>query len=411
MRQRDRLSRAVLGGTIEPGLGPVLLTIGLGVSGMYMFWSMFALWAIAEFGMTKGTVGLVYLAGALVGMSGGLLGGAISDRVGRRRVILGASLAQLALTSVLVVPGLPVAAAVGVLVAFALTQPIRGAASGALIADLVPDARRTAAFGTFRIVFNAGALLGPLLAAGLVSISWSAVHVGIATMYALSSLAATRLPDTREGVSGSRTPSVLAPFRSGVFRVLLVAGILAATTYNAFETLLPISLTQEHGYAPAAWGVLFAVNPLLVMLFQLRVTRWTSPLPQGVRLALGLLGMGGSFLLTLGGTGVGVLVAVVVVFVAGEMLWSPNADALTARAAPPESRGAFLGALGISSWLGGAIAPAIGLRVADIAGDEVMWIVIAAISAAGALAFLVADRLVASEARTRPAAMALEPAG
>ena len=67
------------------------------------------------------------------------------------------------------------------------------------------------------------------------------------------------------------------------------------------------------------------------------------------------------------------------------MLWAPTADALAARLAPCEVRGAAMGTLAISIWIGGALAPAAGLRVADAAGDAAMWatIAVAATCAAG----------------------------
>jgi MFS family permease len=406
---KGSLVRWVLGGQVEPGLGPLLTTLGLSVAGMYMFWSFFALWAIEELGMGKSDVGLAYLLAAGLGMTGGLTGGTLSDRLGRKPVIVAASIAQICLAATLVVPGLPVAAAVVVLVLFALTQPVRGAAQMALIADVVPKGRRTQAFGTFRVTFNAGALTGPLVAAGLVSVSWSALHAGVAIVFSLALLSALRLPAgrpvaaDRDGQARARRGIV-----SPVFAALFLAGLLAAVTYNAFETLLPVSLTQEHGYAPAAWGVLFAINPVLVLVLQLRVTRWSQPLRPPVRLALAMLMMGCSFLLLLVSAAPAVLVTILAVFVLGEMLWAPNADALTARVAPARSRGAFMGALGISTWLGGALAPAVGLHLAEVGGDEAMWLAIATVATLGALAFVIAERM--SHAHPRPGAMATTPA-
>ena len=405
-----RLLRRIVGGDIEPGLGPLLLTLGLGVSGMYMFWSFFALWAIEELGMSKGSVGLAYLGAAVLGMTGGIVGGTVSDRVGRKPVILVAGVGQIVLTGILVIPGIPAPVAVTVLALFALTQPIRGAAQGALVADVVPEERRPHAFGTFRVAFNTGALLGPLIAAGLVTLSWSALHAGVVTLYVLSLLAALRLPSLPPVAAGANErASVIGQFASPVFLSLFVAGLFAATTYNAFETLLPVSLTQEHGYAPAAWGVLFAINPVLVLLLQMRITRWSQPLAPAVRLPIAMLMMGFSFLLLLVASAPVALVTILVVFVVGEMLWAPNADSLIAKAAPVASRGAFMGALGISTWIGGALAPAVGLRIADVGGDSLMWVVVAAVSLCGAVGFIVAERLVSE--RAPDAAPAAQPSG
>ena len=170
-----------------------------------------------------------------------------------------------------------------------------------------------------------------------------------------------------------------------VFATVFAAALLAMMTYNAFETLMPVSLTTEHGYPAASWGILFVVNPVLVMLFQLRVTRWTTGIPRHeARARAGADGL--RFLPLVTTAWAPVLVLILVVFVAGEMLWAPAADALAAKLAPPEARGATMGTMGIAMWVGGALAPALGLHVADTAGDAAMWTLIAVVGlAAGAL--------------------------
>ena len=97
-------------------------------------------------------------------------------------VILVAGGAQITLASVLVIPGISTTIAVAVLISYGFAQPARGAAQMALIADVVPPERRPHAFGTFRVTFNAAALVGPLLAAVLVSLSWTLVHLGVVTL-------------------------------------------------------------------------------------------------------------------------------------------------------------------------------------------------------------------------------------
>src|SRR5262245_16454412 len=184
----------LLGGDLEPGVGPILLTVGLAVTAQYAFWAFFAVWAIDELGMANGDVGLAFLAAALVGVTGGLIGGTASDRLGRRPVILTAATAQAVVPVALLVPGLPAAGAVAVLAVLTFSQPVRWASQSALLADLVPEDRREHAFASVRIAFNTGAVGGPLLGAVLVSVGWQALHAGVVALFALSALTALRLP-------------------------------------------------------------------------------------------------------------------------------------------------------------------------------------------------------------------------
>jgi MFS family permease len=386
--RKNGLLPRILGGDLEPGVSKILVTLALAVTAQYAFWAFFAVWAIEELGMAKGDVGLAFLAAAVVGIAGGLVGGAASDRVGRKPVVLVGAAAQTLVPLVLLVPGLPPGGAVAVLALLTFSQPVRWSAQSALLADLVPEERRESAFGSVRIAFNTGAVGGPLVGAALVALSWQALHAGVVVLFALSFLTALRLPSlpapTR--AAGEAATSWRAAVLTPVFVTVFAAALLAMMTYNAFETLMPVSLTTEHGYPAASWGILFVVNPVLVMLFQLRVTRWTSGVPAGAKLALGLTLMGCAFVPLMTTAWAPVLVLILVVFVAGEMLWAPTADAVAAKLAPPEARGAVMGTMGIAMWVGGALAPAVGLRVADTAGDAAMWgVVVLAGVGAGSL--------------------------
>jgi MFS family permease len=375
------------------------VTLGLAVTAQYAFWAFFAVWAIEELGMEKGDVGLAFLGAALLGITGGLIGGTASDRLGRKPVVLVGAIAQTVVPAALLIPGLSTTGAVIVLAVLTFSQPVRWSAQSALLADLVPEERRESAFGSVRIAFNTGAVGGPIIGAGLVALSWDALHVGIVVLYALSLLTALRLPSLPAPArdSGSARASWRAAVLTPVFATVFGAALLAMMTYTAFETLMPVSLTTEHGYPPASWGILFVVNPILVMLFQLRVTRWTSGIPTGRKLALGLTLMGCSFLPLVTTAWAPVLVLILVVFVAGEMLWAPAADAVAAKLAPPEARGAVMGTMGIAMWVGGAMSPAVGLRVADTSGDAAMWMLIAIVAVGAGALYWTAVRLLARE--------------
>ena len=63
----------------------------------------------------------------------------------------------------------------------------------------------------------------------------------------------------------------------------MAASVFAWVVYVAYETVLPISLVESHGIPAWGWGLLLVVNPLLVTLFQLRLTRRVSGVPTARR--------------------------------------------------------------------------------------------------------------------------------
>ena len=126
--------------------------------------------------------------------------------------------------------------------------------------------------------------------------------------------------------------------RDHPFLLFMVSSVFATMTYIATETLLPISLATTHNLAPAAWGVLMIVNPLLVTLFQLRLTRSTARHRAVGEARHGDADDGLPFLLLNWNGSAPVIVLVILIFVFGEMLWVPTSQAVVAALAPADIR-------------------------------------------------------------------------
>ena len=180
------------------------------------------------------------------------------------------------------------------------------------------------------------------------------------------------------------------------FLLFLGSAVFAWLTYVAYEVVLPVSIVDGYGYEPSAWGFLVWVNPLLVTLFQVRLTRFATPLSPAPKLMLAMLVMGLPYLVLVWTHSLAAIVFVVVVFVFGEMLWVPTSQAVVADLAPADIRGAYMGAFGSAPAIGFALAPLIGLQVRNSFGDEATWAMFAVIgviaAVLGGLALLGLDR-------------------
>ncbi|HEX7254770.1 MAG TPA: MFS transporter [Gaiellaceae bacterium] len=385
--------RRLFGGEVDPAIRPVLASVGFGALGQFAFFAFFAIWVLTERGAEATEVGLAYTCSGLAAVGGSLLGGRVSDRIGRQPVIVAASVVQTITPAVLLVPELPIMASYGVLVVMGFVQPVRGTAQRALLADLIGEEGREEAYGAFRVVLNAGATLGPLAGAALVTWRWEPLFAGIVLAYVCAFVAALRLPESaRRAAAGAARPSLRPLVRDGALLAVFVATIGGWCTYAAFELLVPISLTQTHGIAPATWGLLFAMNPIVIVALQLRITRRTAATPRGLKLAAGVLLMASPYLALEVSAALPVVIAVLLVVVLGEMLWAPASEALIADLAPPELRGVYLGTANAASWLGLSLAPAVGLQARAAFGDSGMWLLLLAIGVTGAALYLVAWR-------------------
>jgi len=269
-----------------------------------------------------------------------------------------------------------------------------------MVADLVPPDRHEAAYSSVRVAANLGVVLGPPLG-GLMLVlgSWSALFPTVAVLSALAWVIAWRYLPHRGEFSPEGPPqrgSLATILRDRAFLLFLGSAVFAWLVYVAYEVVLPVSLVDGYGYQPAAWGFLVWVNPLLVALFQVRLTRVTAPLPPAPKLVLALLVMGLPFLLLVWTHSLAAILFVIVVFVVGEMLWVPTSQAVVAELAPADIRGAYMGAFGSAPAIGFALAPMIGLQMRNSFGDEATWAMFAAIgvvaAAFGGLALAGLDR-------------------
>lgn len=282
---------------------------------------------------------------------------------------------------------------------------IVGAASQALVADVVPQHRHEAAYASVRVAMNLGVTMGPVIGGMLlIGEQWARLFLGVAALLVVATGLAWRLLPER-GEHAPEEPPDRGSFavikRDRPFLLFLLSGALAYLVYVAYETVLPISAVDTYGLAPSTWGFLVILNPALVTLFQLRLTRRLAHVPAGPKLVVAMLLMGFPFLLLSANASIPMFTFVIVVFVIGEMLWVPTSQAIVARLAPADVRGAYMGAFGSTAAVGFALGPFTGLQLRGASGDAAMWSFFAAVSVAaavtGALAVLATRREPAAE--------------
>ena len=384
MRPLAALYRVIFGSDTDRALRPILAINFAGQLAGSTVWSFVGIWAIKKLGADQALLGLAYLVSALIGVGSGYLGGHLSDHFGRRLLILTGWIGQTAVVLGFVAAGSSAKAGLLVLCFGGLFFQIGNAAGQALVADLVPSERHESAYAAVRVASNLGITFGPPLGGLLLLVgSWNALFIGAAALSALGfSLAVLFLP-ARGAYAPEEPPSrgsfaVIAHDRP--FLLFLLSAAFAWLVYVAFETVLPISLVSSHGYSSSTWGFLVIVNPLLVTFFQLRLTQRAASVPAAVKLAVGLPLMGVPFLLLSVNDALPVVMLILFLFVIGEMLWVPTSQMAVAGLAPPDLRGAYMGAFGSMGAIGFALAPFIGLEVRKSFGDSAVWILQAALS-------------------------------
>jgi predicted MFS family arabinose efflux permease len=384
------LVRLIWGDQLDPALRPLVAVDAVGSLGGTMLFPFVGVWAIERLGASQVELSLGFLAGACGAFVAGYVGGHVSDHVGRRPVILTTTAAFVLVPVALALVGHRVLAGLAVLALMSIFGSASGAAEDAMVADLLPEDRRVTGYASVRVAKNLGVSFGPPLGALLLlGAAWDHLFFGVAALAVVTWALAWRLLPA-VGRFAPREPPKRGSFavvrRDRSFLVFAGAMSLAWMTYVAFDSLLGISLVRSHGFSPSTWGFLVAINPILVTLVQLRLTRATARFPASLKLAVAMPLMGIPFALLRFDDGAWFVVLLVAVFVVGEMLWVPTSQGVAAAFAPDDLRGAYMGVFGSASQVAWAITPFVGLQIRAAFGDAAMWDVVAVLSLVAAAA-------------------------
>ncbi|MFE3323280.1 MDR family MFS transporter [Streptomyces sp. NPDC059176] len=338
-------------------------------------------------GVPIATTGLI-LAGVGVGsVISQPVGGVITDRFGRRIALTGGMIANGAvLLSLGHAESLPAIAAC----AFALgvTIDLFRPASQALVADAVPAADRTRAFGlllwSVNLGFSAAMVMGGYLAThGFHLLFW--VDAVACAVFGL--LVWFAVPETHRPAPGGRPDGT---FRNALADKVMVAFagvvVLYATVFQQAFATLPLAMSGS-GLSSGAYGTVMGVNGIVVIAVQPLIGHRLAAFDKSRVLAFGftVAACGNALVALASGTLVyGVAVAV---WSLGEVLVFAVTASIVADLAPAHLRGRYNGFLGMAWGTGFLVAPVVGTRLLAV-GAPVLWLSCAALCVLAAVAQL-----------------------
>lgn len=347
-------------------------------------------------GFTPATAGLVVAAYGAAALVAAPVSGRLCDRFGPIR-IMRASLLLSGLVQLLFPLARSVPAVFAAAVALALTAEAFRPANMAIVGELVAPDRRKTAFSVNRLAINLGMSIGPALGGFLAAVSFRSIFVvdGLTSLAAGGILVASRFPDRAAAppapADGSARPAPGGAMRDPRLLFFLLAGLLpVALVFFQHVSSMPLFLVQDLGMSAAAYGLLFSLNTLLIVLLEVPLNIATSGWTHRRTLSLGALltAVGfGALGLARGPAGVA---ATVVVWTFGEMFFFPGMAAYVSDIAPQERRGAYMGMAQMGMALAFTIGPWAGNAVLERAGGRVVWgaTFVLGLAAAAALARL-----------------------
>ncbi len=348
-----------------------------------------------ELGVPMRIVGTILMVSAATGALAQIWGGEISDRLGRRSIMIYSILTR-GIAFLLVSYFVLVRSHYLVVAVFLVFNSLIGSlflpASNAMIADVADAKSRVEAYGLIRIGANAGWAIGPALGGFLATVSYSSLFVITSICCIASALIIKFFTDESLVKTGSEEPGfrdVLSIGKDKVFMRLCFYTIIIHIVMGQLIAPLSVYAVERLGITKLQMGYLFSLNGLMVVALQYPITKIIK---RGELVKYLIIG---SFLYGLGYFTVGLaysmiaLLLSVVIITFGEMIISPSATALASYLAPENRKGRYLGFFGLTHTLGWSVGPFVGGVLLDVFPGRTVfiWIIITVLSVIAAWGF------------------------
>jgi len=322
--------------------------------GGFLLFPFFSVYLIKHFEVTIIEVGFLFSIFASGSIIGSTIGGALTDKYGRRSMML-FGLISSGIGSILmgIVDDLElfflIAAVLGVL------GDLGGPARQAMVVDLLSEETRADGFGLLRVAVNLAAVIGPILGGLLLYRSFLFLFIGDAVSSLITALIVfIVIPETKpEKQDDKPEESIITTLvgykevlKDHVFIMFLAVSALTVLVYMQMNSTLSVFLWEVYMFPLELFAVLLAMNALMVVILQFPITRLTSKFAPMKMMALGTL------LYMIGFGMYGFISDWYLFFVAmailtvGEMIVIPVSQGTVARFSSEDKRGRYMAVYG-----------------------------------------------------------------
>ena len=368
--------------------------------GGFMLYPFFALYLTQKFDIGMATVGILFAIFSITGMVGSALGGALTDRIGRKTVII----ASLLLSSLSAL-GMGFAPTIGIFIAVTVIvgtlSNIGHPAHEAVVADLLPPDKRAEGYGIIRVVFNLAVIIAPPIAGLLIANSYLTLFIVDAVISIVSAgIVIFGLPETKPQAQAHAKPETMRQTFAGYGRVFkdtpfvafIFVSIMMTLVYMNMNSTLGVYLRDQHGLPEINYGALLSINAIIVVFMQFWVTRQIKSFRPMLVMAAGSLLYAVGFALYGFVSTFALFIFAMVIITIGEMIVSPIQQSLVASFAPEDMRGRYMAVSGLTWSAAFTVGPYFAGSILDGSNPNLLWVVCGLIGLLATLGFTILNR-------------------
>jgi MFS family permease len=306
-----------------------------------------------------------------------LTGGELTDRLGRRPVMLTSFLVTPAAMITLGLSRAMLLIAVATFVVGFFTDMYRPAV-GAAIADLVSSESRIRAYGYNYWAINLGAAIAPVIAGLLANYTYLALFIGDALttlvfgLIVFFGIRETRPVEAHIAKGATVRERLRQLKREPILLLFSLLALFFGIVYMQGYVTLPVAMGLK-GLGPEQYGLAIATNGFLIVLVSIPVSNMAGHWPRFAAMAAAAVFLGLGFGFTAFANTFPLFALSVGIWTLGEILASTVAPAIIADLAPVELRGLYQGIFGSAWGLAFFIGPLLGGWIFEHLGANLLW--------------------------------------
>jgi MFS family permease len=359
-----------------------LMFVGMLISttGSSMIWPFIMIYVSGKLNLPLTQIASLTTINAGVGLIFNFIAGSAADKIGRKWVLvislLGNGLVYLLQSHASTYGGFAIA--MGLAGAF---NPLYRVGADAMMADMIPTDQRSEAYSIMRMSNNLGISLGPTIGGFIAARSYNTVFYlaagGMITyglliiLFARETLPGKNKATAKEGVNEKGGYGKV--FKDRHYLSFVSAFTFSQLTASIMWVLLSVYVKTNYHIPEQQYGFIAATNAIMVVLFQIWVTRITRrfhPLKAMIAGAV-FFGVGvGSVAL---GSGFWAFWLSMVIMTIGELILVPTTTTYAANQAPPDMRGRYMSIYSLSWGTASGIGPVFGGFLNDNLGPRFIW--------------------------------------
>ena len=346
-------------------------------------------------------IAFFFLAGAIGRTVAQSVGGVVSDRIGRKGLMVWSQLSRSVIflfAGFAIAKGFSVWVLAGIILSQYWVSSFFQPVASAMIADILPPKERSNGYALMRMGGNIGWGIGPAIGGFLFDVSYqslfyfTSVTFLVAGLFVIFSIKET--VDTTERPTGTidraQEPrgfgAMTAAFkRDKVFLFFCVVALLLFLTWGQFVSTLSVFMKKDIGMTSTQIGWVYTFNAGLVIIFQYFITQRTKKTNHFILMMIGSLFFVFSYAFMGWINSFGMMMFVMVFITFGEMFAGPSGNTIASNMAKKGQYGKYQGIYSSISTLGWSLGPFIGGILMDIIPNmKIFWLTM---SSFGLLAF------------------------